>query len=317
MQRFVIVVAFIIVFAVLIFGYFFQPAPKTLATPLPSNIAQEEKVLGFSGNNFFYADNLWLPADSVNARSQLTAPEITAKSAFVVEVNSGKVLYSKNPHLRLPVASTQKILTALVALELAKPDDIFQVSTTAASVGEDFMGISAGEKYSPLDLLYGLMLPSGNDAAAAIAENIGGSQERFVQLMNDKTRLIGAAHSQFANPSGLEGDGTNFSTAYDLALISYHGWQNPVFRQVVGTKYHEIPYSAEHKYLFLENQTNLLGTYDGVIGIKPGFTPSAGLCLVTAAVREGHLILAVILGSENRRDEMRALLDFSFTTLNQ
>lgn len=284
------------------------PKTTTIALPVPT-----EKVLG--AQSFFYGSNLWKPSlDSVKV-SSLTPPQVNAKSALVVDLATNEVLFAKNPKEKLPVASTVKILTAIVALEHLKPSQVLTVSETAASVGEDFMGVSAGEKLTLEELLYGLLLPSGNDAAVAIAEEVAGASSRFVDLMNVKSQVIGAVDSKFSNPSGLEGDGEHYSTAQDMVIFAKYAWENfAEFRRIVGTKYYELPYTPEHKYFYLENQTNLLGTYPGVVGIKPGYTPEAGLCLVTLAENGGHTILGVVLGSSDRRGDMEKLLDYSFAT---
>lgn len=273
------------------------------------------KVLGAQAQ-FFYSANQWRPDLGNILPSTLPPVEISAKSALVVDLTTSKVLFAKNPKQKLPIASTLKILTAVVALESLAPNKVVTVTEKAAKTGEDFMGLTASEKLTLEELLYGLLLPSGNDAAVAIAEGVAGTQEKFVELMNRKAAILGAVDSKFVNPTGLEGDGEHYSTSFDMATISKYAWESfPIFRKIVGTKYYEIPATLEHKYFYLENQTNLLGTYPGVKGIKPGYTPEAGLCLVTLAENGGHTILVVILGSENRRDEMAKLLDYSFETL--
>ena len=279
---------------------------KQPLSPLPVG-----KVLGTQ--LFFYGNNIWKPdLDNVKL-SGIPKPEISAKSALVVDITTNDIIYAKNPKVQQSVASTVKILTALVSLETLKPTDVITVSDRAAKTGEDFMGLAAGEKLTLEDLLYGLLLPSGNDAAEAIAEGAAGTSSQFIELMNKKAQILGAVNSKFVNPSGLEGNGAHYSTAEDLAIISKYAWDNfSLFRQIVGTKYYEIPYSPEHKYFYLENQTNLLGTYPGVRGIKPGFTPQAGLCLVTLADNGGHQILGIVLGSADRRGDMEKLLNYSF-----
>lgn len=280
-----------------------------------SAVARLETGINGTFINFPWSSNLWFPSPG-STDIKLPKPNISGKSAFVVDLKIGKVLFAKNEHEPAPIASTVKILTAGVALERKKSSDIFMVSDNATKIGEDFMGISAGEKLTLEELLYGLLLPSGNDAAEAIVEGVSGSRADFVTLMNEKAKLLGANNSKFVNPSGLEGDGEHFSTAYDLTLISRWVWTSfPLFREIVGTKYFELPYSENHKYFYLENQTNLLGTYPGVKGIKPGYTPEAGLCLVTLAERDGHEILGVVLGSQDRRGDMEKLLNYSFSTL--
>lgn len=282
---------------------------KQPVSPLPAG-----KVLGTQLS--FYSNDLWKPSLEKIKPSSQPAPEITAKSALVVDLSTNDVIYEKNSKVQQPVASTVKILTAIVALETLKPTNVIKVSGQAAKVGEDFMGLTAGEKLTLEDLLYGLLLPSGNDASVTIAEGIAGSEDKFTQLMNEKAKILGAVDSKFINSSGLEKDNVEqYSTAADLAIISKYAWKNfGLFRQIVGTKYYEIPYNAEHKYFYLENQTNLLSTYPGVRGIKPGFTPAAGLCLVTLAENGGHQILAVVLGATDRRGDMEKLLNYSFAT---
>jgi len=297
-----------------IFARAYYPKQGEIISPLSGS--KSPTVLGSEAKPFFYSNNIWLPDDKEILPSRYQKPEISAKAALVVDLSTDKILYAKNDHERLSVASTLKIMTATVALERKNPNDIFTVSEKAAKTGEDFMGISAGEKYTLEELLYGLLLPSGNDAAVAIAENIAGTESEFVRLMNDKAKLLGAKDTNFVNATGLQGDSEHYSTAYDMAIIARYAWVNfPLFRQIVGTFSYEIPYSKDHKYLYFENQTNLLRTYPGVKGIKPGFTPEAGLCLVTLAENGGHQILGVILGSNDRRGEMQMLLDYSFSTL--
>lgn len=280
----------------------------------PISAAKFTTVLGIE--DVPESNNIWLP-EEINISDLSALPQISAKAAYVVDLTTDQTIYAKNIHEKQAVASTVKIMTALIALERKKPNEIFSVSGEAAVVGEDSMGVSEGEKYTLREILYGLLLPSGNDAAEVIAENTAGSTKNFVNLMNNKANLLGAKDTKFINPSGLQEDNiSQYSTAYDMALIARHAWSNyPTFRQVVGTKSFEIPYSEDHKYLYLENQTNLLATYPGVKGIKPGYTPEAGLCLVTLAENDGHSLLAIILGSNDRRGEMIQLLDYSFGSI--
>lgn len=315
-------------FSALLFGFFaliFLNVQRLRNTEVFSPISDSSGNILANFTKFPDSANIWFPTNGVYF-SSISKPEILAKAGFVVDLTTGNVLYAKNEHEKLQIASTVKILTAGVALERKKAGEVFTVSETAAKIGEDFMGISAGEKLTLEELLYGLLLPSGNDASEAIAEGVAGSRGNFVKLMSEKAQLLGAFDSKFVNPSGLEDDGDHYSTAYDLALISRWVWTNfPLFRKIVGTKYYEIPYSAgegsegdsspDHKYFYLENQTNLLRTYPGVKGIKPGYTPEAGLCLVTLAENGGHEVLGIVLGSEDRRGDMEKLLNYSFTIL--
>lgn len=239
---------------------------------------------------------------------------LSAKSAIVVDYDSGVVIYSKNPTQRLPVASTVKIMTVLLALEKAKLDTVFTVSDKASKVGENSMILTQGEKLTLEELLFGVMLVSGNDAAVTIAENVSGDEESFVGQMNQLAKSLGLDNTRFINASGLDVDGVNqWSTAYDLAVISHYLWQkHPEIEEISSTYHKFIEASDTHKDFELFNDTNLLTTYPGVKGIKPGFTWEAGLCLVTYAENGGKRLLAVILGSDNRRYEMKELLDYGF-----
>lgn len=241
--------------------------------------------------------------------------EISAKSAILVDFDSGQVIYSKNPKARLPVASVVKIMTALVALEKNKLSDTFLVSEKAYRVGEDSMNLSTGEKLTLNELLHGLILVSGNDAAVAVSEGVLGSEDKFVEAMNSRARDLGLLDTKFINASGLDVDGQEqYSTAYDMATISHYLWKNhPEFRNISETVHWTLDATADHKAFDLYSDTNLLTTYPGVRGIKPGFTWDAGWCLVTYAENDGKRLIGVILGSNDRRGEMKELLDFGFS----
>jgi D-alanyl-D-alanine carboxypeptidase (penicillin-binding protein 5/6) len=254
--------------------------------------------------------NLWLPSLGNKISAGLQAPEISAKSALIYDSTSKKVLYSKNPQEQLPMASLTKIMTAVIALENARKDDAYVVKADDL-VGEDAMGLTEGETLRLSDLLYGLILHSGNDAAEVLAENFPG-RNFFIKAMNDKVKSLGLLNTNFTNPTGLEGDGKQYTTVYDLLVITQYALSNfPLFDQVVSTFDYNIPYTSEHKAFYLENETNLLTSYPGVKGVKTGYTPEAGLCLVTYLDYNGHKIIGVVLGSDDRRGEMIELLDYS------
>ena len=226
----------------------------------------------------------------------------SAKSALLVNFDSAEVIFEKKSDEKLPAGSTIKIMTALVALESKKLDDVFTISKNAATVGEDTMGLSAGEKLT------------FDDAAVAIAENVAGGEDAFVSMMNEKAKLLGMSDTKFINASGLDVDGeSQFTTVRDLAVLSHYIWEKyPSFRRITSTDHIFLDATNDHKVYDLYNQTNLLTTYPGVSGIKPGFTWEAGYCLVTYAENDGKKLIGVILGSENRRFEMKELLDFGF-----
>lgn len=270
------------------------------------------KVYGTANNAVV---NNWFPKEKFNV-SASTSLNLSAKSAIAVDAETGEIIFNKNSKEKLPVASTVKIMTALIALENADPSTVYTVSPKAAAVGENSMGLTSGEKLTLGELLYGLMLVSGNDAAVAIAEGVSGSEDSFVTKMNAMVVALGLKDSMFVNASGLDEDsGNGYSTAYDMAVISHYVWQKyELFRKISSTYNEYIDYTPEHKAFDLYNDTNLLTTYPGVRGIKPGFTWEAGLCLVTYAENGGKKILAVILGSDDRRGEMKELLDYGFGT---
>lgn len=251
--------------------------------------------------------DLWVPSPSANTE----ALDITARSAVSYDLTTNTVLFAKNPQEKLPMASLTKIMTAIVALEHAKLGDSYVVRQQDL-VGEDSMGLDAGEVLKLSDLLYGLVLHSGNDAAETLADNFPGGRETFISAMNEKAQALGLTNTHFTNPTGLEGDGDQYTTASDLLVMSRFAlMQFPLFDTVASTFDYTIPATNTHKEYDLENETNLLTSYPGVKGIKTGYTPEAGLCLVTYLDYVGHQILAVVLGSDNRRGEMIDILDYS------
>jgi len=240
-------------------------------------------------------------------------PDVSGESALLVDINSGKVVYEKNSTQKKKIASLAKIMTAVVVLEHKNIDDEITISSKAAVVGENDMGISAGEVYTLEELLYGLILNSGNDAAYAISEGVAGDSSAFVKWMNMKAKELNLGNTYFADPSGL--DDESYSTASDLVKLARYAMQKDEFRKIVGTVSIELPYSEKHKYLNLENQTNLLTTYPGVAGIKTGYTEEAGYCLVTYAKNENVELVGAVLKSENRKFDMIWMLDWGFSVL--
>src|SRR3989344_4030218 len=254
--------------------------------------------------------DIWAPIFEFLENSSNDLPIISAKSALVYDLTTEKALFSKNPNDKLPMASLTKIMTAIIAIESPKKDNKYLV-TEGDLVGENSMGLTNNEILSLEELLYGLILPSGNDAAETLANNYSGKRRKFIQAMNDKAGSLGLSSTHFANPSGLEGDGDQFTTVYDLLVITKYAMKFPLFQKIVETVEHGIPYTELHKEFYLYNETNLLTSYQGVKGVKTGFTEEAGFCLVTYLDYEGHEIIGIILGSEHRREEMKELLDYS------
>ncbi len=279
----------------------------------PSVISPLPESLSRITNKQVSSLNLFLPLIEIYEAQQkkINKPNILAKSIFVYDLTARKALYSKDIDTKLPMASLTKIMTSIIALENPKEDNKYFVRKQSL-VGEDSMGLSEGEILSLEELLYGLMLPSGNDAAEVLADNYKGGRAEFVKAMNDKAKSLGLSNTHFTNPSGLMGDGDQYTTAYDMFVITRFAISNfPLFNNVVSTFQKEIPKTDNHKYFYLENETNLLTSYPGVKGVKTGYTPEAELCLVTYLDYKGHKIIGILLGSNNRRQEMKDLLDYS------
>jgi D-alanyl-D-alanine carboxypeptidase (penicillin-binding protein 5/6) len=238
--------------------------------------------------------------------------DIVAKAAVLMEMRTGNILWARNRDLPRAPASTTKILTAAVVLDRVALKELVTVpiakTTPSKSSGVSLQG---GERLSLQDLLYALLLESSNDAAAALASHVSGSMPKFVQLMNQKARSVGALRSQFHNPTGLPQAG-QVTTARDLALITKAALANPEFRRIVATK--SYPWKSLKWEGVLKNSNELLKSYDGAIGVKTGNTREAGHCLVAAAQRGDKVLIAVILGSQEKHvwQDAKHLLDYGF-----
>lgn len=240
-------------------------------------------------------------------------PWVSAPAAILLEASTGQVLYAKNAHQERPPASTTKILTAILGLELGRLDDHVKVSKYAASTPGASIDLAPGVVLRLEDLLKGALLNSGNDATVAIAEHLAGTEETFAWLMNRKAVLLGAFRSRFVNPNGLPAEG-HYSTAYDLAVITRYALTHPLFSQMVRTRQAKIMVSDGPRYLY--NTNRLLGSYPGADGVKTGTTNAAGQCLVASATREGRQLIAVVLRSEDRYEDASNLLDYGFESFH-
>lgn len=220
---------------------------------------------------------------------------VSAQSAVVIEQSTGRVLYSKNADAHLPMASTTKIMTAICAIENGNLEDEVPISAHAATTEGSSMYLQEGEKMNLEELLYGLMLSSGNDAAVAIAEHFGGN-EAFVEMMNQKTKEVGALDTNFANPNGLP-DESHYSTAHDMARITAYGLKNSEFAKIVSSKTYKVQGEGKAYPRQLTNHNKLLGMCKGCIGVKTGFTKAAGRCLVSACERDGMTLICVTLNA--------------------
>ena len=248
---------------------------------------------------------------SMSEAAFLMPPPIEAQAAIVIDADSKAILYDKAPDRRMYPASTTKIMTFLLAQKLGNPDSIVTVSASAADCEGSSLELSRGDRIRMKDLLTGLMLVSGNDAAEAVAEHISGSIPGFVRRMNDAAAAIGATNTHFVNPHGLP-DARHYTTAYDLALITASALKYPEFTKVSGIKSTTIQLiSGETRKL--KNTNKLLGTYRGINGGKTGYTQAAGDCLVATAKRGGVQLIVVVLNDDERWDDAKNLLDFGFT----
>lgn len=239
-------------------------------------------------------------------------PDMAGKAALVMDGATGKVVYQRNVHMRLAPASITKVMTAIVALEKGNLKDKVEIKAQHLVEGSS-MGLIPGDLVSLEDLLWGLLLPSGNDAALAIAEHVGGgSVNSFVKMMNEKVQELGLRNTQFVNPHGLDEDG-HFSSAYDLAMMSRYALSNPVFAKMVSTQ--EITIRASRTFT-LYNNNRLLGKSQwvpGVDGVKTGLTDNSGDSLVASATRNGHRVIVVVLGTHDRTGAAVTLIDYAFS----
>lgn len=249
----------------------------------------------------------------------MSAPDANALSArgfALVEAETGRLINGQNTGVRLPMASTTKIMTGLLACESGKLDTFFTVPEAAILVEGSSIGLVANEKLTLRDLTYGLLLESGNDAANVIAYLLGGSIQGFAEMMNKRATELGLTNTHFDNPSGLDGK-THYTTALDLARLGAVAMKNKDFSEMASTYTKRIPYNGIKDGRLLKNHNELLKTYDGTIGIKTGYTKKSGRCLVTCAERNGvRLVVATLNGWDDWGDH-RTLLDYGFTNLKR
>ncbi len=239
---------------------------------------------------------------------------VSAKAAVAINAATGNVLFQKNANEKLPMASTTKIMTALILAE--QPDLNKNIVTTAemVTVEGSSMGLLPGDTVSLYGLLCGLLLASGNDAANTAAIVISGSTEKFAELMNKRAKEIGMNNTNFVTPSGLDAD-NHYSTAYDMALLARCALRNEKFAEVAASATKTVSYGNPPYKRTLTNHNKLLKLYDGAIGVKTGFTKKSGRCLVSAAERDGGRVIAVTLNAPDDWDDHTKMLDLSFSVL--
>ena len=241
-------------------------------------------------------------AVKIPARAELA---VSAKAAILMHADSGRVLYEKNADEHMLIASTTKIMTAIVVLEHCELDDLVEVDSRSAGIEGSSMYLKAGESYTVEDLLYGLLLVSGNDAASALALHVADSMEEFAELMNAKAAELGMTESSFKNAHGLDEEG-HYSTARDMAKLAAYCMGNEDFARIAGTVSHTVGEQT------LVNHNRLLREYDGCLGLKTGYTMAAGRTLVTCAERDGARYVCVTLNDPDDWDDHKALYDWAF-----
>jgi D-alanyl-D-alanine carboxypeptidase (penicillin-binding protein 5/6) len=242
------------------------------------------------------------------------ASGIVARSALVLDVNDGSTLFAKDPDRRMFPASTTKVLTAVLAIESGRLDETVTIRRTDVKVVPSSINLVPGERIVLRDLVYGLLLRSGNDAARAIARHLAGSQVKFAERMNARARELGCTGSHFVNPHGLP-DARHYTTARDLGRIMRHAMQLPEFRSITGTQHYRS--ASSHAVRHFDNKNKLLRLYDGATGGKPGYTRAAQQTLVASAKRQGHEVVVVCLHSVGKSlwSDATRLLDIGFQRL--
>ncbi len=250
--------------------------------------------------------------------SQSIVKNTSAKAMVTIEANTKRVLYEKNKDERLPMASTTKIMTALCALESGSNlDEEFEIDPRAVGIEGTSMYLRKGEKLCLRDLLYGLILPSGNDASCAIAYRISGSIEDFVALMNKKAKELNLVNTNFVNPHGLDAK-DHYTSAYDLAIITAEALKNPEFVEIIGTKSKSVKGAGgeQGELRFLKNKNKLLTSFEGCTGVKTGFTDMAGRCFVASSKRGDLSVISVVLNCGPMFEECAMLMEKAFEEYN-
>ena len=249
---------------------------------------------------------------AVNAGAE--EPGVSAKACVLIEEKTGRIIFEKNSGEKLPMASTTKIMTTLLCLESGGLDDEFVVDSNAIKVEGSSMGLMEGDVVTKRALCYGMLLPSGNDAANAVAVKLGGTIENFAGIMNERAAEIGMTRTCFVTPSGLEGEGHGAS-AYDMALLAREALRNPDFAEICSQSKAKVRFGNPPYERWLVNTNKLLNMYDGVKGVKTGFTDEAGRCLVSACERDGISFICVTLNDKCDWDDHMKMYDYGFSRL--
>ena len=287
-----------IIFILIIFIFIIDSVGFVLADEIESEEPIEESIITSA-----------LPEEDV--------PKIDSRVAVIYDRKSKRVIWGKDENKRVAMASTTKILTATVVLENSKLEDEVTVSAKAGGIGGSRLGLKKNDKITVKDLLYGLMLCSGNDAAVALAEHVGGSVEGFAEKMNNKAEELGLKDSHFVTPHGLDNP-EHYTTAYELAILADYAMQNEIFCKIVATKNINVIINGNSKNI--SNTNELLGYLEGVKGVKTGFTNNAGRCLVTCTNRNDFEIITVVLGADTKKirtQDSIKLIEYTFKNYKQ
>jgi len=291
--RYLIVVTIIILFALTLFLP--KQTSNFFAKPLKPQVIAARAII----------DPYPIPINSFQK-----APEITASSAAIIDLKTGATLYEKNSNLKHLPASTTKLMTALIVLEKCSPQTIIRVDNVQ-KIGNQ-MGLEVGDQVTVENLILGLLIKSGNDAAYVLASACSDSYDNFIAQMNQKTKSLEMLNTRFVNPAGFD-DPFQFSTAADLAKLARVAIGNPMIAKIVATKSTVVTDVSGNKNYYLENVTKLLGEVNGVIGIKSGQTDGALENLITQTTRDGNSIITVVLGSKDRFGESKKLIEWAFS----
>ena len=250
-----------------------------------------------------------IPAGDASLPVALTG--VSARGAVLIEADSGEIIFGQNENARLPMASTTKVMTALVALESMPIDTVITIPGQAVGVEGSSIYLCEGETLTLEQLLYALLLESANDAAVAIAVAVSGSVDAFAEKMNQRAETMGLTDTHFVNPHGLDAE-EHYTTAYELAIITCEAMKNPIFREISATQRKTIPLHGEEGVRLLLNHNKLLSSYEDCIGGKTGYTKKTGRCLVSAAERDGVTLVAVTLNAPDDWRDHTAMLDYGF-----
>lgn len=269
-------------------------------------------LVGFGPPGYTESEKARTPlyASEVPKLQAAAPPDVAAQAAVAIDGETGQLLYDKNAHARRAPASMTKVLSAIVALEHGNLHDQVEVKVNGwAMEGSSVMGLTPGEVLDLKGLLIGLMVPSGNDAALAIAEHVGGTVERFVNLMNAKVAELGLRDSHFANPHGLD-DEAHYSSAYDIAQLARYAMRYPAFSEIARMK--QAVVEGQKNTYYMKNTNPLLGAYEWADGVKTGYTEAAGNCVVGSAEKDGRRIFITLMDSSDRAQDGARLFDYAF-----